>query len=71
MIGRCRPKLRTLPLQVNAFQVPSNKGAETSESAPDMSQIKLIDYDFKKYGSSDERKRLLQKWDEEVSTLPQ
>ena len=31
----------------------------------------LIDYDFVKYGSSDERKRLLQKWDEDVSTLPQ
>ena len=39
--------------------------------APDFSKIKLIDYDFVKYGSSDERKRLLQKWDEEVSTLPQ
>ena len=62
---------QNLALQVNAFQVPSNKGAETSDSAPDMSQIKLIDYDFKTYGSSDERKRLLQKWDEEVSTLPQ
>ena len=52
------PEAQNLALQVNAFQVPSNKGAETSESAPDMSQIKLIDYDFKKYGSSDERKRL-------------
>lgn len=62
---------QNLALQVNAFQVPSNKGAQTSESAPDMSSIKLIDYDFKKYGSSDERKRLLQKWDEDVSTLPQ
>jgi len=62
---------QNLALQVNAFQVPSNKGAETSPSAPDLSTIKLIDYDFKKYGSSDERKRLLQKWDEEVSTLPQ
>ena len=62
---------QNLALQVNAFQVPSNKNAETSESAPDMSSIKLIDYDFAKYGSSDERKRLLQKWDEEVSTLPQ
>ena len=51
--------------------MPSNKGAQTSDSAPDMSTIKLIDYDFKKYGSSDERKRLLQKWDEEVSVLPQ
>lgn len=62
---------QNLALQVKAFQVPSNKGAETSPMAPDLSSINLIDYDFKKYGSSDERKRLLQKWDEEVSTLPQ
>ncbi|NNF70721.1 MAG: ABC transporter substrate-binding protein [Rhodobacteraceae bacterium] len=62
---------QNLALQVDAFQVPSNMGAETSESAPDMSQIKLIDYDFKTYGSSDTRKRLLKKWDDEVSTLPQ
>ena len=33
---------------------------------PDLSSIKLIDYDFKKYGSSAERKRLLKKWDDEV-----
>ncbi len=65
------PEAQNLALEVNAFQVPSNKNSETSPSAPDMSQIKLIDYDFAKYGSSDERKRLLQKWDEEVSTLPQ
>ncbi|HSF94566.1 MAG TPA: ABC transporter substrate-binding protein [Thermohalobaculum sp.] len=58
-------------LEVNAFQVPSNKGAKTSPAAPDLSSIKLIDYDFAKYGSSDERKRLLKKWDDEVSVLPQ
>ena len=62
---------QNLALEVNAFQVPSNTGAETSSSAPDMSSIMLIDYYFKLYGSSDERKRLLQKWDEEVSVLPQ
>ncbi|MGI9391690.1 MAG: ABC transporter substrate-binding protein [Boseongicola sp.] len=57
--------------KVKSYQVPSNVAAETSPDAPDLSSIKLIDYDFKKYGSSDERKRLLQKWDEEVSVLPQ
>ena len=62
---------QSLALQVKAFQVPSNKGAETSPNAPDLASIKLIDYDFKKYGSSDERKRLLKKWDDEVSVLPQ
>ncbi|MCB2104901.1 ABC transporter substrate-binding protein [Albidovulum sp.] len=62
---------QNLALQVNAFQVPSNMGAQTSDKAPDLASIKLIDYDFKKYGSSDERKRLLAKWDNDVSTLPQ
>jgi len=65
------PAAQNLALQVNAFQVPSNVGSETSASAPDMSTIKLIDYDFKLYGSSTERKRLLKKWDDDVSTLPQ
>jgi iron(III) transport system substrate-binding protein len=58
-------------LEVNAFQVMSNVGAESSPAAPDLSAIKLIDYDFALYGSSDERKRLLKKWDDDVSVLPQ
>jgi iron(III) transport system substrate-binding protein len=57
--------------EANTFQMPSNKSAKQSDKAPDLSTIKLIDYDFKKYGSSDERKRLLQKWDSEVASLPQ
>jgi iron(III) transport system substrate-binding protein len=57
--------------EAKSFQVPSNKNAKVSPLSPDLSSIKLIDYDFKKYGSSDERKRLLKKWDDEVSTLPQ
>jgi iron(III) transport system substrate-binding protein len=57
--------------EAKSFQVPSNKNAKVSPLSPDLSSIKLIDYDFKKSGSSDERKRLLKKWDDEVSTLPQ
>lgn len=62
---------QNLALEVNAFQVMSNVGTTASDKSPDLSALKLIDYDFKKYGSSDERKRLLSKWDAEVSTLPQ
>jgi iron(III) transport system substrate-binding protein len=58
-------------VEAKSYQVPSNKNAKVSPLSPDLSSIKLIDYDFKKYGSSDERKRLLKKWDDEVSTLPQ
>ena len=53
-----------------SYQVPSNKGAPVPAQAPKLSEIKLINYDFVKYGSSAERKRLLDKWDKEVSTLP-
>lgn len=62
---------QNLALEVNAFQVMSNVAAKKSEFAPDLASLTLIDYDFKKYGSSDERKRLLSKWDSDVSTLPQ
>ena len=47
-----------------------NKSAPTPEVAPKLAEIKLIDYDFVKYGSSAERNRLLKKWDDEVSKLP-
>ena len=53
-----------------SYQVPSNKAAPVPAQAPKLSEIKLIDYDFAKYGSSAERKRLLGKWDAEISTLP-
>ncbi|MCC6868127.1 MAG: ABC transporter substrate-binding protein [Burkholderiales bacterium] len=53
-----------------SFQVPSNKNASAPPGSPNLSEIKLINYDFVKYGSSAERTRLLSKWDKEVSTLP-
>jgi iron(III) transport system substrate-binding protein len=59
-----------LAAQAQAYQVPSNSEATPPPEAPDLEQIELIDYDFEKYGSSDERTRLLKKWDEEVNSLP-
>ena len=47
-----------------------NKNAKALPQAPRLDQTKVIDYDFAKYGSSAERKRLLSKWDREVKPLP-
>ena len=52
--------------EVGAFQVPSNSNAQVAPESPDLASIKLIDYDFATYGSSDTRGRLLARWDEEV-----
>ena len=61
---------QALGARAESFQVPSNKTAPTPPQAPKLSEIKLIDYDFVKYGSSDERKRLLEKWGKDVKSLP-
>jgi iron(III) transport system substrate-binding protein len=53
-----------------SYQVPSNRLATVPAQAPKLAQIKLIKYDFVKYGSSAERTRLLKRWDAEVSNLP-
>lgn len=55
--------------EAKAYQVPSNSSAVPPKEAPDLSKLELIDYDFAKYGSSAERKRLLKRWDDEVGAL--
>jgi iron(III) transport system substrate-binding protein len=52
--------------EAGSYQIPSNKSATPPEAAPDLSEIKLIDYDFAEYGSSERRTALLARWDAEV-----
>ena len=60
------PEAQMLGAQANSYQLPSNQDAPLPKGAPDIKTIKLIDYDFKKFGSSEERSRLLAKWDQEI-----
>lgn len=52
------------------LQMPSNMASPLPPGAPDLTKIKLIDYDFVKYGASAERQRLLAKWDSDIGSLP-
>ena len=52
------------------LQMPSNKATPLPPGAPDLTKMKLVDYDFVKYGSAAERQRLLAKWDAEIGSLP-
>ncbi|MCK3656362.1 hypothetical protein A4G19_11630 [Pasteurellaceae bacterium Macca] len=49
-----------------AFQVLTNTTAESSPFSLDPKKLNLINYNFEKFGSSDERKRLIEKWVNEV-----
>ena len=39
-------------------------------NVPDFKKIKLINYDYAKYGASAERKRLIARWEKDVNSLP-
>ena len=52
------------------YQLPSNKNAKLDPNVPDFKSIKFIAYDYAKYGSSQERKRLIGRWEREVNSLP-
>src|SRR5438876_343807 len=63
------PKAQALGAQAKQFQLPSNVSTAISPLSPKVADIKLINYDFGKYGSSAERKRLLERWDKEVGSV--
>jgi iron(III) transport system substrate-binding protein len=62
------PKAQALAAQSKQFQLPSNVSTPVSPLSPKTADIKLINYDFAKYGASAERKRLLEKWDKDVGS---
>jgi iron(III) transport system substrate-binding protein len=61
-------KAQALGAQTKQFQIPSNVNAPISPLSPKLAEVKLIDYDFAKYGHSAERKRLLERWDREIGS---
>jgi iron(III) transport system substrate-binding protein len=50
------------------YQLPSNRSTKLDPLIPDFSKIKLIDYDYARYGKSAERKRLIERWEREVNS---
>jgi iron(III) transport system substrate-binding protein len=61
------PKAQALGAQNRQFQLPSNTATPISPLSPKVADIKLIDYNFAKYGASAERKRLLERWDRDIA----
>lgn len=64
------PAAQALAAQAKSYQLQSNMGSAVSPLSPKPAEIKLIDYNFAKYGSSAERKRLLERWEREVGSTP-
>ena len=65
------PAAQHLGAETHQYQLPSNVGTPLDPLIPDFRKIKLINYDYAKYGASVERKRLISKWSTDVEPLPQ
>jgi iron(III) transport system substrate-binding protein len=61
---------QTIRDQTKVIAIPSNKMAFAPERVRALERAKLIDYDFVKFGSSAERRRLIEKWDSTVKNAP-
>ena len=64
------PAAQQLAAAAHQYQLPANKSAALDSHIPDFRKIRLIDYDYAKYGRSAERKRLIERWEREVNSLP-
>jgi iron(III) transport system substrate-binding protein len=56
--------------RVNQWHVPAHPGAAPDPRIPDMTRIRLVDYDFAAYGNAATRRRILERWDREIGALP-
>jgi iron(III) transport system substrate-binding protein len=52
--------------QATAYQLPSNRNAPIPPQAPRFENIRMIDYDFARWGSAEERTRIITRWEREV-----
>ena len=64
------PAGQKLGAQANSLQVPANKTFKPDPKIPTIDSVRLLKYDFEKYGKAAERKRLIERWEKEVNSLP-
>lgn len=60
------PNAQQFGVAAKQFQLSSNKGTPVDSRVPDLKNIKLIDYDYAKYGATALRKQLIQTWERKV-----
>ncbi len=63
------PGAQQFGLAAKQFQLPSNTQVPKDPRMTDPAKIKLINYDYAKYGASAERRRLIARWEKEIQGL--
>jgi len=61
------PAAQQIGLDIKEYAIPTNRNVTLPPQVPNLADIKLIDYDSAKYGTTIERKRLLERWEKEIN----
>lgn len=64
------PDGQKIGARANSLQVPANKTFAPDPRIPGIDNVRLIKYDFEKFGKSSERRRLIERWQREVEAAP-
>ena len=64
------PAGQQIGAKADSLQVPANKTFKPDPRIPAIESVRLVRYDFEKYGRSAERRRLVERWVKEVESLP-
>ena len=64
------PEAQKIGLDVGEYAIPTNRNVKLPPQVPNLADIKLINYDSAKYGSTSERKRLLERWEKDINAAP-
>ena len=64
------PEGQAIGATVGSYQVPANRTFKMDPRIPSMDGVRLIKYDFEKYGKAAERKHLIDRWTQEVASMP-
>jgi iron(III) transport system substrate-binding protein len=54
-------------LDLKEYAIPTNRNVPLPPMVPNLAEAKVIRYDFAKYGSSETRKRLLERWERDIN----
>jgi iron(III) transport system substrate-binding protein len=65
------PQAQQFGFAAKVYTLPSNTATPLDPRVPDYKKVKLIDYDYAKYGSAAERRRLIVNWERNVFSQPQ
>lgn len=64
------PAAQALAAASGSYTIPSHKDTPLHPLMPPAAQMKFIDYDLKKFGSKEERTRVIGRWEKDINQAP-